>query len=745
MGKQQQAALLSAGILAAITAGLGILFAQHSIDLSFITYRIVQNLRAGAGFAYNPGEPPTFNDAGSPIYALLLRLIAPSVPLDLPLLSNLLSFASIGAGGLALTASARQPAGQRAPLTALAAGALYTAFPILWIAAGLDIALWMAVCLIGLWLHLREAFALSWTVLALALVLRPEAAALIAVLAADRLITGQPLQPARVGVFAVICGPGLLWMLVSFGGVGPMPGASGAGPDIAGATAVSGLAATATALLEASLLWAAAPALALVGLLALREHRWAALMAGWAALHLIVLTMLGVSVYAWSLAPLTVALAALVALGGEWLYRHARLPGAPWALAGLGALAVVGAAVETTLTLVAGASPVPVDALHPRIAEPGYRQAGDWLATSTAPGTRVGTTHAGVLGYTAARPLILLRGSAEGADLPPRDGLSWIAHYAPEALVLNSRELESLDGYAPLSDPWFTGLYTESVRFPVAPGSPDAVVVFRRSAEPRPLTPALVSMVRIPGGLTLNRIATDFSLEPLEGGQTGMVSLEWLAGPDIEGEQYVALRIQSHEGAVAALGGRMLDFTGWPGRTLITSYHPLQLAPGLAPGVYEIAVGIGDDPFDVTWYPVARAKVPFDTAVFLGGISGVRADFGDIALLGYRLARTSQGLEVLLLWQALRAPAADYRVLIQMRDGQGGIASQMEGEPFGGAYPTSIWSSGEQVPDSYRVDITALPAGDYEVYAGLIDPDGSRLLTTEGQDAVIIGRVTIQP
>ena len=94
---------------------------------------------------------------------------------------------------------------------------------------------------------------------------------------------------------------------------------------------------------------------------------------------------------------------------------------------------------------------------------------------------------------------------------------------------------------------------------------------------------------------------------------------------------------------------------------------------------------------------------------------------------------------MLLLWQAIQAPLVDYRVFIQVRDMAGGIAAQTEAEPYAGAYPTSVWSAGEQVADAYIVDTSGLAPGEYEVYAGLLDPDGNRLLSVEGVEAVLLG------
>src|SRR5574341_1407902 len=66
--------LISLSLLWVAAAVLAYLFDGHHLDRSFIIYRIAQNLTAGYGFAYNPGEPPLLHAAVSPAYALLLSL-----------------------------------------------------------------------------------------------------------------------------------------------------------------------------------------------------------------------------------------------------------------------------------------------------------------------------------------------------------------------------------------------------------------------------------------------------------------------------------------------------------------------------------------------------------------------------------------------------------------------------------------------------------------------------------------------
>ena len=135
--------------------------------------------------------------------------------------------------------------------------------------------------------------------------------------------------------------------------------------------------------------------------------------------------------------------------------------------------------------------------------------------------------------------------------------------------------------------------------------------------------------------------------------------------------------------------------------------------------------------------------MPIPEAVYLGAVSGARAEFGDVALNGYRLVSQEEGLEVLLMWEALNPPQADYRVAIQVRDPLGTIVTRLEAEALEGAYPSSFWARGEQVPDTYVLSTADIPPGDYDVYVGLIDPDDRRLLTVDGRDVVFIGRVSV--
>jgi hypothetical protein len=106
---------------------------------------------------------------------------------------------------------------------------------------------------------------------------------------------------------------------------------------------------------------------------------------------------------------------------------------------------------------------------------------------------------------------------------------------------------------------------------------------------------------------------------------------------------------------------------------------------------------------------------------------------------------TPTGLSVFLLWEAVRDPQTDYRVSIQVRDLNGLVVLQNDSQPRQGNYPTSVWSPGERVTDTYLLDVSQIPSGDYEVYVGLLATDGTRLVSTDHKDAIFIGRLNLNP
>jgi len=97
-------------------------------------------------------------------------------------------------------------------------------------------------------------------------------------------------------------------------------------------------------------------------------------------------------------------------------------------------------------------------------------------------------------------------------------------------------------------------------------------------------------------------------------------------------------------------------------------------------------------------------------------------------------------LPVTLHWQALGATDRPYTVFVHLVDEAGTIRGYGDGEPGGGAFPTTGWLTGEYIADAHTVTVAAdAPPGAYRLQIGLYDPTtGARLLTINEADNLVL-------
>ncbi len=115
--------------------------------------------------------------------------------------------------------------------------------------------------------------------------------------------------------------------------------------------------------------------------------------------------------------------------------------------------------------------------------------------------------------------------------------------------------------------------------------------------------------------------------------------------------------------------------------------------------------------------------------------------FGDnfAALLGYQLApptpQAGVPFTLTLIWQAGVTDDIPRSAFVHITAADGGpLLAQHDAWPTQGTRPTHTWRPGEIVSDQHP--FTGLPAGDYHLWIGLYSPDATRLLTSDGTDAV---------
>ena len=71
--------------------------------------------------------------------------------------------------------------------------------------------------------------------------------------------------------------------------------------------------------------------------------------------------------------------------------------------------------------------------------------------------------------------------------------------------------------------------------------------------------------------------------------------------------------------------------------------------------------------------------------------------------------------------------------------------AQSDGIPANWTRPTTGWLPGEYITDAHTLTIPPdAPAGDYILYAGLYVPDGERVTTPDGSDAILLTTIQVE-
>jgi len=146
--------------------------------------------------------------------------------------------------------------------------------------------------------------------------------------------------------------------------------------------------------------------------------------------------------------------------------------------------------------------------------------------------------------------------------------------------------------------------------------------------------------------------------------------------------------------------------------------------------------------------------VPNPTSVEFcdAGIPPCGGDKRGIArLLGYQVTPTvvepGGTVDVTLYWQTLARTDKNYAVFVHLLSEVGTMVAQRDTYPGLGRYPTTAWESGVAFADTYRVRVseTAYAPDVGYIQVGIYLPDGPRLTTPDGRDALRLATVEIRP
>lgn len=745
-------ALLAALLFAAIAMGIGWALRDMALDDPFITYRYAENLATGRGFVYNQGERVL--STTTPLYALLLaagRLLTA----NLPALSNAIGILFIWGGAWLVYRIARRFG---RPGTGLVAGALYVAFPLLWISLGFEVPLYLLLALLGFYLHFQGRTTLAMIPLALATLTRLDGAVAVGVVllhAGVRALGGGQSGAARrlwaglarpVLVYLAALAPVLAWLTAYFGSPVPVTlGAKSAQTTLgvtgfyAGTTFVQGGLILAKAWFAQTPLYALLALAAVAGLaVAAWGERWALWLALWAALYGVGYHVLRVAPYHWYYAPFVPAGAMLAGLGVAWIGekpgRGAGVRRGVVALLAVALLAAQGISDYRIAQAMRTGAPISPDRPDykalPEAKTAVYRQVGEWIAASTPADADVGVTEVGVMGYYAKRRMVdflgLLR--PDVAQALARGDVAWaLFHYQPDYVALTG--VNPLYSYDIRRDEWFRAAYVPVQQFPDSRFWGGPVTVYRRvvprsAAQTVEALPASATPLNARFGSGIQLLGYEAQAASARPGQPLEITVYWQASGPVDEDLYAFVHLLGEQEIVIAqrdgapcMGG--CPTRGWtPGviyaDRVLLALPQVAYAPDRA--VWEVGLFAPSDGRRLLAY-ADDGRLLGDNIRF--GAVEIRPNpgavpnpqdirfEGKIALVGYdvdrRAAAPGDTLRITLYWQALASVDADYTVFVHLLGEGADIWGQQDAQPQQGLAPTSTWQVGQVIRDEYEI------------------------------------------
>ncbi len=366
----------------------------------------------------------------------------------------------------------------------------------------------------------------------------------------------------------------------------------------------------------------------------------------------------------------------------------------------------------------------------------GQEEAADFLRHYAFPGEQIAVAEAELL------PLL-----PDGTLHLQGDATHWletIRHRQPDYLILPTDSRRSLLTH----DPWFQRHY-RLVRLLEA-GTEEGESLY--AAIPRPeetsaWQPATLSL-RAPDGGEIELTAYRLSLL---GEEATDLALRWCVGRDLT--LSLALEVQMADAAGAILARDIawpdrLHTERWAEGLCLTTEHRLPPLDTLPTGEYALRL-VFDPPLVLVGEEGRTTPLTLTTLTRLPDVRfdpppapahPMQATFGDtIGFLGYdaplRLP-VSSTLPIVLYWQAQAPVPMNAKVFIHLlTEGEERLVAQADGIPVRWQYPTGRWRQGEFICDRYRLDLTAVPRGNYQLVTGLYDPATGERLPLVGPEA----------
>lgn len=257
------------------------------------------------------------------------------------------------------------------------------------------------------------------------------------------------------------------------------------------------------------------------------------------------------------------------------------------------------------------------------------------------------------------------------------------------------------------------------------------------------------------GPLTL--LGVNFDRERAIPGDSVLATTFWHV--EAEPREEVALRLELLAADDSVVGTYDLPPTAvrhpvstWEVGDVWRGQHVLTLPAGLESEEYGWRLSMPPMEPVVDLPVVMRVDAPERTFVSPPVDTEVAARFGDVASLVGASLEPEPGdigpgdtLRISVVWRAESETDTSYRVFVHLVDREGRLVAQCDGVPSEWSRPTTSWLPGEYITDVHTLTVPVdVRAGDYTLRAGLYGPDGARLVTDMGGDAVSLAAFVLE-
>ncbi len=284
--------------------------------------------------------------------------------------------------------------------------------------------------------------------------------------------------------------------------------------------------------------------------------------------------------------------------------------------------------------------------------------------------------------------------------------------------------------------------------------------------------PADAIPVNLSYGGDARLLAYEMPPGPLNPGQDIDITLYWEALRPMTADHSVYVQLFGWRQGLAQEdsypGGGAFPTSLWRPGQIIRDRYRLRVSPdavGPAPawltvGMYDFGtmerLPVTDAAGDAVVYPVlGRTAVAAGSASYVPSHSLDANLSGEARLTGYDVSEETvspgDDWELTLYWEALAPFDRDETVFVHLVDAAGRTIAQTDVQPTGGFHPTSAWTPGQRLKDSYAPTIPEdAAAGPVRIVVGLYDAStGERLevLDAAGNPAgnqAEIGEIALQ-